>query len=93
MKLELVAAHEAKLRYIGKRLADETESYLQQIANTFQPLITKINFLVQMVKASFFNENIRPDPTGMISKAIGGCVLIKNAEEINLPQQSCLAWS
>ena len=43
-------------------------------------------------KASFFNENIRPDPTGMISKAIGGCILIKNAEELTLPQQqSCLA--
>lgn len=42
-------------------------------------------------KVSFFNENIRPDPTGMISKAIGGCILIKNADELTLPQQSCLA--
>ena len=42
-------------------------------------------------KSSFFNKNIRPDPSGMISKAIGGCVLIKNANELTLPQQSCLA--
>lgn len=42
-------------------------------------------------KASFFNENMRPDPIGMISKAIGGCVLIKNADELTLKQQSCLA--
>lgn len=42
-------------------------------------------------KASFFNESMRPDPIGMISKAIGGCVLIKNADELTLKQQSCLA--